>query len=57
MELCYRYSNYKQKEIGALFGVDYSTVSQNWGAWGRSWLYVFPKEKWEKFIFYLVYLL
>jgi len=29
MELCYRYSNNKQKEIGALFGVDYSTVSQN----------------------------
>ena len=29
MELCYRYSNYKQKEIGAIFGVDYSTVSQN----------------------------
>jgi hypothetical protein len=29
MELCYRYSNYKQKEIGAMFGVDYSTVSQN----------------------------
>ena len=29
LELCYRYSNYKQKEIGAMFGVDYSTVSQN----------------------------
>ena len=29
MELCYRYSNDKQKEIGAKFGVDYSTVSQN----------------------------
>lgn len=29
MELCYRFSNYKQKEIGAIFGVDYSTVSQN----------------------------
>jgi DNA-directed RNA polymerase specialized sigma subunit len=29
MELCDRYSNYKQKEIGAMFGVDYSTVSQN----------------------------
>jgi putative transposase len=29
MELCYRYSNDKQKEIGAIFGVDYSTVSQN----------------------------
>jgi predicted XRE-type DNA-binding protein len=29
MELCYRYSNYKQKEIGAIFGVDYSTVSQS----------------------------
>jgi len=29
MELSYRYSNYKQKEIGAIFGVDYSTVSQN----------------------------
>ena len=25
----YRYSNYKQKEIGAIFGVDYSTVSQS----------------------------
>jgi chromosomal replication initiation ATPase DnaA len=29
MELCYRYSNCKQKEIGAIFGVDYSTVSQS----------------------------
>ncbi len=29
MELCYRYSNYKQKEIGAMFRVDYSTVSQS----------------------------
>jgi hypothetical protein len=29
MELIYRYSNYKQKEIGAIFGVDYSTVSQS----------------------------
>jgi chromosomal replication initiation ATPase DnaA len=29
MELSYRYNNYKQKEIGAIFGVDYSTVSQN----------------------------
>ena len=29
MELCYRYSLLKQKEIGDLFGVDYSTVSQN----------------------------
>jgi chromosomal replication initiation ATPase DnaA len=29
MELIYRYSNAKQKEIGAIFGVDYSTVSQN----------------------------
>jgi putative transposase len=29
MELCYRFSNDKQKEIGAIFGVDYSTVSQN----------------------------
>ena len=29
MELSYRYSNFKQKEIGAIFGVDYSTVSQN----------------------------
>jgi chromosomal replication initiation ATPase DnaA len=29
MELSYGYSNYKQKEIGTIFGVDYSTVSQN----------------------------
>jgi putative transposase len=29
MELCCRYSNCKQKEIGAIFGVDYSTVSQS----------------------------
>ncbi len=29
MELSYRYSNQKQAEIGAVFGVDYSTVSQN----------------------------
>jgi hypothetical protein len=29
MELSYRFSNYKQKEIGAIFGVDYSTVSQS----------------------------
>jgi chromosomal replication initiation ATPase DnaA len=29
MELSYRYSNYKQKEIGTIFGVDYSTVSQS----------------------------
>ena len=29
MELSYRYSNQKQAEIGAIFGVDYSTVSQN----------------------------
>jgi REP element-mobilizing transposase RayT len=29
MELSYRYSNHKQKEIGVIFGVDYSTVSQN----------------------------
>jgi chromosomal replication initiation ATPase DnaA len=29
MELSYRYSNLKQKEIGAIFGVDYSTVSQS----------------------------
>ena len=29
MELSYRHSNYKQKEIGAIFGVDYSTASQN----------------------------
>jgi DNA-binding CsgD family transcriptional regulator len=29
MELSYRYSNYKQKEIGVIFGIDYSTVSQS----------------------------
>jgi len=29
MELSYRYSYNKQKEIGAIFGVDYSTVSQS----------------------------
>jgi putative transposase len=29
MELSYRCSNYKQKEIGTIFGVDYSTVSQS----------------------------
>jgi REP element-mobilizing transposase RayT len=29
MELSYRYSNAKQAEIGAIFGVDYSTVSQS----------------------------
>ena len=29
MELSYRYSNCKQKEIGTIFGVDYSTVSQS----------------------------
>ena len=29
LELSYRYSNYKQKDIGAIFGVDYSTVSQS----------------------------
>jgi chromosomal replication initiation ATPase DnaA len=29
MELSYRYSNGKQAEIGAVFGVDYSTVSQS----------------------------
>jgi chromosomal replication initiation ATPase DnaA len=29
MELSYRYSNYKQKEIGVIFSVDYSTVSQS----------------------------
>jgi REP element-mobilizing transposase RayT len=29
MELSYRYSNLKQKEIGKIFGVDYSTVSQS----------------------------
>jgi hypothetical protein len=29
MELSYRYSNCKQKEIGSLFGIDYCIVSQN----------------------------
>ena len=29
MELSYRFSNEKQAEIGVIFGVDYSTVSQN----------------------------
>ena len=29
MELSYRYSDCKQKQIGAIFGVDYSTVSQS----------------------------
>jgi chromosomal replication initiation ATPase DnaA len=29
MELSYRYSNDKQRQIGAIFGVDYSTVSQS----------------------------
>ncbi|HUU80492.1 MAG TPA: transposase [Acidobacteriota bacterium] len=29
IELCYRYSPMNQKEIGDLFGIDYSTVSQN----------------------------
>jgi chromosomal replication initiation ATPase DnaA len=29
MELCYRYSTVSQREIGELFRVDYSTVSQN----------------------------
>jgi len=29
MELCYRYCPMTQKDIGNLFGVDYSTVSQN----------------------------
>ncbi len=29
MELSYRYSNAKQREIGAIFGVDYSTVSKS----------------------------
>ncbi len=29
MELSYRYSNYKQKKIGTIFGVDYSTSNQN----------------------------
>jgi hypothetical protein len=29
MEPSYRYSNFKQNKIGAAFGVDYSSVSQN----------------------------
>jgi len=29
IELSYRHSNCKQKEIGAIFGVDYSTLSQS----------------------------
>jgi hypothetical protein len=29
MELSYLYRNCKQKKIGAIFGVDYSTVSQS----------------------------
>jgi len=29
MELSYRHSNFKRKKIGAIFGVDCSTVSQN----------------------------
>ena len=29
MELSYRYSSCKQKEIGAIFSVDYSTVRQS----------------------------
>jgi len=29
MELSYRYSSNKQKKIGAIFGADYRTVSQN----------------------------
>jgi hypothetical protein len=29
MELFYRYRNYKQKELGAIFGTDFSAVSQN----------------------------
>jgi len=29
MELCYRHSNLRQKQIGKIFGVDYSTVSVN----------------------------
>jgi REP element-mobilizing transposase RayT len=29
MELCYRYCNLRQKQIGQIFGVDYSTVSAN----------------------------
>ena len=29
MEMAYRYTNKSQKEIGKIFGVDHSTVSQN----------------------------
>lgn len=29
IEFCYRYSPMTQREIGEIFGVDYSTVSQN----------------------------
>jgi putative transposase len=29
MELCYRYCNLKQRQIGRIFNVDYSTVSAN----------------------------
>jgi len=29
MELSYRYSNYKQKEIGTIFGVDHSIVIES----------------------------
>ncbi len=29
MEMTYRYTNKNQEEIGKIFGVDYSTVSQN----------------------------
>jgi hypothetical protein len=29
LDLSYRYSNCKQKEIGAILGLEYSTVSQS----------------------------
>ena len=29
MELCYRYCSLTQQELGEVFGVDYSTISQN----------------------------
>jgi len=29
MEMAYRYTNNNQEDIGKVFGVDYSTVSQN----------------------------
>lgn len=29
MELCYRYTSLSQRELGEVFGVDYSTISQN----------------------------